>query len=425
MYESTPNIWARGTQILVFSGRDVIGHRSETVRRANLSAIVRALHLRGPLSRSELGVGTGLTRSTIRGLVGELVAASLVDEAPSASAGTPGRPSPTVRPNPEAATAIALEINVDSLAMAVVGFGGTIHELRRVDRPRAHLSDPEIVSDLVELARPQIDALRGDPSLVGIGVAVAGVVRRSDGLVRHAPNLGWREVRIAERLAGALNLDVPLQVANEADLGAVAEHRRGVAVGADAVLYVTGEVGVVGNMVLGGEPLVGAAGYAGEIGHILVNPQGVRCDCGSIGCWETEIGERAILARAGRPRDGGRAAMSEVIADAHDGERRALAAMDHVAEWLGLGLASLINVFNPTLVVLGGHFERMHPLVADRIDQVLDERALRAPRELVSIVPASLGVDAPVLGAAELALEPFIADPASRLRDEGRVAVGA
>jgi predicted NBD/HSP70 family sugar kinase len=116
--------------------------------------------------------------------------------------------------------------------------------------------------------------------------------------------------------------------------------------------------------------------------------------------------------------------VSDVIAAARAGEPRALAAVDHVGTWLGIGLAGLVNVFNPTLIVLGGHFERIHPLVADRLEQVLDERALRASRELVSIVPASLGVDAPVLGAAELALEPFIADPASWLRDERRVAIG-
>lgn len=408
----------------MLTGRDAIGHRSETVRRANLSAIVQALHLRGPMSRSELGVATGLTRSTIRGLVGELVGAGLADEAPGAPAGTPGRPSPTVRPDPDAATALALEINVDSLAVAVVGFGGSVRELGRVDRPRGHLSDAELVADLLELAGPHIEALRGNPSLVGVGVAVAGVVRRSDGMVRQSPNLGWREVPLGARLADALDLEAPVRVANEADLGALAEHRRGAAIGAHAVLYVTGEVGVGGNVLVDGEPFVGAAGYAGEIGHMPVNPGGRRCGCGAIGCWETEIGERAILTRAGRRRDGGREAVSEVIAAARDGERRAMAAMDHAGSWLGLGLAGLVNVFNPTLIVLGGLFERIHPLVADRIDEVLDERALRASRELVSIVPASLGVDAPVLGAAELALEPFLADPARWLRDERRVAVG-
>jgi predicted NBD/HSP70 family sugar kinase len=408
----------------VFSGRDAVGHRSETVRRANLSAIVRALHLRGPLSRSELGVAAGLTRSAIRGLVGELVGAGLVEESPGAPAGTPGRPSPTVSPNSDAATALALEINVDSLAAAVVGFGGSVHQLVRVVRPRAHLADAEIVADLVELARPMLRPLQADASLVGVGVAVAGVVRRSDGMVRHSPNLGWRDVPLASRLGAALAIDAPVLVANEADLGALAEHRRGASSGADAVLHVTGEVGVGGNLLVDGQPLVGAAGYAGEIGHMLVNPDGRRCGCGSVGCWETEIGERAMLAAAGRPRDGGPEAVSDVIAAAGAGEPQALAAMDHVGTWMGVGLAGLVNVFNPRLIVLGGLFERVYPLLADRVNQVLDERALGASRELVSIVPASLGADAPVLGAAELALEPFLTDPASRLRDDRRVAVG-
>lgn len=425
MEQPTTNVWMRGTQILVLSPRDAVGHRSETVRRANLSAIVRELHLRGPLSRSELGVATGLTRSAIRGLVGELVEAGLVAEMVSGPAGTPGRPSPIVRPDAHAAVVVALEVNVDSLAAALVGFGGAVHEVVRVDRPRGHLAPDDIVADLVGVARPLADRLRGDPSLLGVGVAVAGIVRHSDGVVRHAPNLGWRDVPLAERVAAGLDLDVPMSVANEADLGGLAEHRRGAAIGADAVLYVTGEVGVGGNVVVDGEPLVGAAGYAGEIGHMPVNPAGARCGCGSTGCWETEIGERAMLARAGRRRDGGREAVNEVVAAARAGEPRALAAIDHVGTWLGIGLAGLVNVLNPSLVVLGGLFERIHPLVAGRLNEVLTERALPASRELVSVVPASLGFDAPILGAAELALEPFLADPATRLRSPGRRAAAS
>ncbi|MGH2444745.1 MAG: ROK family protein [Candidatus Limnocylindria bacterium] len=398
------------------AARDALGHRSETVRRANLRAIVRELHLRGPLSRSELGVATGLTRSAIRGLIGELTGAGLVDEVPSAPAGMPGRPSPIVRPDPRAASVLALEINVDSLSAAVVGFGGRVDHLSRVDRPRGHLSDTAIVEDLVELAAPLLRRLHGADALLGVGVGVAGIVRRSDGLVLHAPNLGWRDVHLGARLSTALQLGVPTWVANEADLGGLAEHRRGAAVGVDEVLYVTGEVGVGGNLIVDGEPLVGAAGYAGEVGHIPVNPNGARCGCGAIGCWETEIGERAMLVRAGFPAEGGRAAVSEVIAAARRGDRQALAAMDHIGTWLGIGLAGLVNVLNPTLVVLGGLFERIHPLIASRTNAVLDERALAASRELVTIVPASLGIDAPVLGAAELAFEAFLSDPASRLR---------
>ena len=395
--------------------RDVVGQRSETVRRANLSAIVRELHVHGPLSRSELVIRTGLTRSAIRGLIGELVAANLVDERRSLPVGTPGRPSPVVRARSDQSMALALEANVDSLAVALVGLGGTVHRLERVDRPRAHETVDEIVADLVDLARPLLPGLDADV-LAGVGVAVAGVVRRSDGVVRHAPNLGWRDVPLADRISAALDLDVPVMVANEADLGGLAEHRRGAAVGFDHVIYVMGEVGVGGNIIVDGRPLVGAAGYGGEVGHMPINPAGAACRCGSSGCWETEIGERALLVRAERDPDGGRAAVTELIEAAHHGEERALAALEHVATWLGTGLAALVNVLNPQLVVLGGVFERIHPLVGTTIEEAVTRRALWPSSELVRIVPGSLGVDAPILGAAELAFEDLLLDPAARLR---------
>jgi predicted NBD/HSP70 family sugar kinase len=399
----------------VISARDAVGQRSETVRRSNLSAIVRQLHLRGPLSRSDLVAHTGLTRSAIRGLIGELVAGGLVSETPSAPAGTPGRPSPLVHPQAEGAVVIALEVNVDSLAAARVGFGGRVERVVRVDRPRAHVTVDEIVADLVDLAAPLLGRPADDENLVGIGVAVAGIVRRTDGLVRLAPNLGWRDEPFGDRLAEALRVSVPLSVANEADLGGLAEHRRGAAIGTADVVYVTGEVGVGGNVIVDGRPLVGSAGYAGEIGHMAVNPIGSACGCGSFGCWETEIGERALLVQAGREPDGGRQAVDELIAAAATGDARSLAALEHVGRWLGIGLVSLVNVFNPTLVVLGGIFERIHPHVAGTVESVLDRRALRASRELIRLSPGTMGVDGPVIGAAELAFEPMLADPAARL----------
>jgi predicted NBD/HSP70 family sugar kinase len=398
----------------VITPRDAVGQRSETVRRSNLSAIVRGLHLRGPLSRSDLVAHTGLTRSAIRGLIGELVAGGLVTETPSEPAGTPGRPSPLVHPDPESAVVIALEANIDSLAVARVGYGGVVDRLVRVDRPRAHVTVAQIVSDLVELADPLL-SFPHDEHLVGVGVAVAGVVRRTDGMVRLSPNLGWRDEPFGKRLADALRTSVPVSVGNEADLGGLAEHRRGAAVGAADVIYVTGEVGVGGNVIVDGQPLVGSAGYAGEIGHMAVNPVGTACGCGSFGCWETEIGERALLVRAGRPPAGGRQAVDELIAAASAGDADALANLEHVGRWLGIGLVSLVNVFNPTLVVMGGIFERIHPHVSATVEAVLDRRALAASRELVRVSPGSLGVDGPLIGAAELAFEPMLADPAARL----------
>jgi predicted NBD/HSP70 family sugar kinase len=377
---------------------------------------VRELHGRGPLSRSALVARTGLTRGAIRALIGELALTGLLTEERGTPQGTPGRPSPLVRPNPQCGIVLALEITVDSLAVAAVGFGGQILEQARIDRRRDRLSVDETIADLASLAQAVLGRLPHRDSLIGIGVAVAGIVRRADGFVTMAPNLAWRDVPLGQRLAAALDTTLPIVVANEADLGALSEWRRGAAVDADHVLFVSGEVGVGGGLIVDGKQLTGAAGYGGEIGHIPVNPNGSRCRCGSIGCWETEVGEGALLRLAGHPPDAGREGLDAVLREAADGSSKALRALDEIGRWLGFGLAGLVNVFNPQVVVLGGLFGRIHPFVEATLASELARLSLPQSREVVRIAPASLGVDAPLLGAAELAFEPLLADPALWIR---------
>jgi predicted NBD/HSP70 family sugar kinase len=406
----------------VLIGRDELGHRSETVRRANLSTIVRELHGSGTLSRSELVGRTGLTRSAIRGLIGELVAGRLATEGPATLDGTPGRPSPLVRPDPNGAVVLALEIAVDSLAAATVGLGGEVVDLVRVDLPRGRSSVVDIAGVLADLAGSVQDRLPAPDAIVGVGVAVVGVVRRSDGMVSTAPNLGWRDEPLGVHLADALGWDVPIAFANDADLAALAEHRRGVARGIDDIVLVWGSVGVGGGLVVDGEPLTGVAGYSGEVGHIPVNPDGLPCRCGSLGCWETEVGTSALLRRAGRPPEGGKDAVGEVLAEAEAGDPVALAAFAETGRWLGIGLAGIINILNPQLVVLGGRLAASYPYVRSTLEAELDRRVLRASRRIMHVVTTSLGADAPLLGAAELAFEPLLADPAAWLRARREVA---
>lgn len=396
--------------------RDELGLRSESVRRANLAAIARELHVSGPISRSELGSRTGLTRSTIRALIGEFVAAGLVSEGRASPVGTPGRPSVLVYPHAEGAVVLALEIAVDSLAAALVGFGGEVLDSVRVDRPRGHVDVEETVDSLVQLANVVGAFPPARRDLRGVGVAIVGVVRQSDGLVSMVPNLGWRDVPLGERLARAFDTESPVSVANEADLGALSETRRGAARGSRHVLFISGEVGVGGGIIVDGRPLSGVAGYAGEIGHMPVNPNGAACPCGSVGCWETEAGEDALLSRAGHRRGGGRDAVDAVLREAAQGSRAALGALEDIGRWLGLGLAGLVNVLNPEIIVLGGLFGRIHPYISVVVAHQLDHLALAAPRSLVKVVPAALGVNASLLGAAELALDPFLTDPAGWLR---------
>ncbi len=391
-----------------------LGQRSETVRRANLAAILRGLHAAGPLSRSDLVAATGLTRSAIGALVGELAAGGLVVETPAVRRGAPGRPSPVVRIVPEAATVVAVQLLVDAIDVAVVGLDGAVIDARTMER-RRRLHSPDQVVGVVAEAAATLRPRAG--TVVGVGVAVAGVVRRDDGLVSMAPNLGWTDVPLGALLDQALGLGVPIAVANDGDLGGLAEHRRGAARGVDDVLYVSGEVGVGGGVIAGGVPLTGRAGYAGEIGHMGVNPGGGPCRCGSTGCWETMVGEGALLALAGLPPDAGRDGVDRVLRDAAAGAPVAVAAVEHVARWLGIGLAGLVNLLNPQLIVLGAMHGRIYPAVRATLEAELDRRTLPGPRSMVRIVPAQLGSDAALIGAAELALEPILADPAAFLAD--------
>jgi predicted NBD/HSP70 family sugar kinase len=211
-------------------------------------------------------------------------------------------------------------------------------------------------------------------------------------------------------------MDVPIAFANEADLAVLAEHRRGAARDIDDVLLIWGSIGVGGGLIVDGRPLIGAAGYGGEVGHIPVNPDGLPCRCGSIGCWETEVGTMALLRRAGRSPQAGREAFEGLLAEAEAGVPAALDAFNDTARWLGIGLAGIVNVLNPSLVLLGGRLTASYPYVRSTLEAELDRRVLRASRRLVRVVPTSLGDDAPLLGAAELAFGPLLADPAAWLR---------
>jgi predicted NBD/HSP70 family sugar kinase len=386
---------------------------ADEVRRHNLGAVLERLHLSGPLSRAELTRITGLNRSTVADLLGELAGLGLVEERPGTTAG-PGRPSPVVQARPEGAAVLAVELDVDSIAVATVGLGGHVYNRIRVARPRHRFSPEESVHDIAKLAGPLLGSLPAGHVLVGVGAAVAGITRRSDGFVHLAPNLGWREVPLAGMLAAELELGVPVLAANEADLGALGEHRR-VVPGVGNLVYVSGEVGIGAGVIVDGKPMLGAAGYAGEAGHTLINPGGRECRCGAMGCWETEAGEAALLRRAGVREATGH--LDELAERAVAGDAATLRALAEVGRWLGLGIGNLINLFNPDLVVLGGMYQRLYGFLEASVSEGARQRTLAAPGAMATIACSGLGPDAALIGAAELVLSRVILDPA---RVDGR-----
>lgn len=383
------------------------------VRRHNLGLVLEHVHLMGDTSRSELASTTGLNRSTIGDLVGQLTALGLVVEDTGNSGPRPGRPSLLVSIRPEGACALAIEIEVDSVAVATIGLGGRVFGLVRVDRTSGRSSPEATVRRVIELARPLLSALPDAGRLVGAGVAVAGIARHPDGLVRLAPNLGWRDVPLGAMVAEALEVDIPVQVGNEADFGAYAEHRRGAHSGTAHLIYLSGEVGIGAGVIINGEPLRGAEGYAGEAGHTLINPEGRRCRCGATGCWETEAGETALLRRSPQLEGHRGARLVEAIRrQVEAGDRTTIDALAEVGRWLGLGIGNLVNVFNPDVVVLGGSYAGLYPYLEESVEVGATQSALADALESVSIARSTLGSDASLVGAAEIALAETLADPA-------------
>ncbi len=391
--------------------------RASQLRQSNLALVLDLIRRTGPMSRSALVATTGLTRTAIAGLLNELEGLRLVVEAAPASDGSPGRPSPVARVDDRHVGALAIEVFIDEIGVSIVSLDGAIVTSIRKARGRERLSLVSTVRDVARLVQA-VDAqrrvgTRGNPrQLVGIGVSVPGLVRRSDNIVVVAPNLGWAEVDLAGALAAALDGDLPIHVGNDADLGARAESRFGAGRGAGNLLFVSGEVGVGGGVVIGGSPLVGHSGFAGEIGHFPVNPDGLRCRCGAIGCWETEVGERALLQRAGLAEDGGTSALDRLFELADVGDDRVRRAMDEQARWLAIGLTGLINVFDPDRVVLGGLLGRILPYVDDQLTEELEARRFRDVPRQVPVLGASLGASATTVGAAELAFDRLARDPA-------------
>ena len=202
----------------------------------------------------------------------------------------------------------------------------------------------------------------------------------------------------------------------------VAEYLRGAARGKQDVLYVRGEVGVGGGVVVDGELLKGAGGYAGEVGHIVVKPGGRVCSCGARGCWEAEIGDAAIIRAVGRdPRESD---IEDVLNDVAVGNRRSISGVRKTGEWVGLGLASLVNLFNPRVVVLGGTLGALYPTMEPTLAAAY-ARALGPIREQALLVRSDLGPDAQLVGAAEVAFADVLEDPAGTLGERSVPRAGA
>lgn len=370
---------------------------TERLRRQNVSLVLRSLRRQGPATRTELAQRTGLAKATIGAIVSGLEDARAVTEEESRT-GARGRPGRPVALLGDRYLALGLELNVDYVAAVLLDLAGGVLAVETRPTP------PEVLAreqSLLDLLRDVVLPALGGRVLVGATLAVPGLVQTDNRTVAWAPNVSVGGASLAGRLERALGERCQVRVSNDANCAAYAETHHGAATDSAHVLYLTGTVGIGAGIVEGGDLVRGAAGFAGEVGHMPVGDPAAVCGCGRRGCWEASIGLHAMLDAVGMtelatPLDTARAVASAALTDV--AVREGLARLGHD---VGLGLAVLTTVLDPGVVVLGGYFAPLGDLVLDQARRTLDERLVSDVQHRPELRTGALGIQAAALGAAE------------------------
>ncbi|MCX5386829.1 ROK family transcriptional regulator [Streptomyces sp. NBC_00083] len=390
------------------------------IRRTNLGVVLRLLRDAGPRSRARIAADAGLPKPTVTSLVAELVALGLVREGPARREGAVGRPGAEVRLHGHAVCGIGVEVSTSYVQVVALALDGVELYGRRVTVDVA-AAGPDAVLDLAacELAACRTAVQDSGVHPAGITVAAPGVVDTASGTARYAPAIGWRDVAVTEGLRTRLTDPPPLALDNDAKLAALAEYAAVRVEDVHDMVCVTGERGIGAGVISAGRLLRGANGFAGEVGHMPLDPERRPCACGRRGCWETMVGLDAILRLAADEGDvlhdptvelGDRLDLLRTRARAAD--PRTVAAMARVADDLGLGVALLADVLNPGVVVLGGYFTHIGDLMIERVRAVVHERVMAPDAGGCEVRLSTLGFAAAARGGAYLALNAVFEDPA-------------
>ena len=387
------------------------------MRSDKLSVVLRRLRDEGPRSRARLATELGLTRSAASALVGDLEERGLVRSA-GVERGGLGRPGTAVEIDGGSVCGIGAEVNVNHVATMALDLAGEVVAEHRIALDANRLAVAEVLDRLAELVRRTDDDVRASGrTTVGCVVGVAGLLDRTHEVLTVGPNLRWKDVPVGAELRARLGATYPVTIDNEANLAAVAEATPGDA-GRQDILVIFGEVGMGGGIVVDGRPLRGHQGYAGEFGHMIVEPGGRRCGCGRVGCWETVAGLRALLDAAADPDDPLRDPelsledrLAEINRRADLGDARTLAALDQLGSWVGIGAAMLANALNPAAIVLSGYYAELGVRLRSTIHEHLLAGVLAPQAGGTRVEFSTLGFTAAVRGGATVALEAVFDDP--------------
>lgn len=381
------------------------------LRQINLSAIMNHIREESPVSRTDLAKTTGLNKTTISSLVNELIADQYVYEVGTKSNGI-GRPRVMLSINPKAGYIICTEIGVDFILVIATDFEPKIiYKIRQKLMPKEEID--VVINKLIAQIQETIQfcEAQGAGRMLGLALGVPGLVDYPEGKLLFAPNLGWQDVPLRQILKKYFH-DIHIAIDNEANMAALGEYYFGSAYKVEEVLYLSAGVGLGGGIIRHGRLVRGFMGMAGEVGHIIMDPDGIKCGCGNRGCWETLVSQKALFRYINEAIDAGeKSILTELVSGdlsqlsvdivveaATNDDKVALDSLRRVAHHLGVGIASLVNVLNPQLVVFGGILSAAWEFIKPVLEEDLQATALLWERQATDVVLAKHQMDACVMG---------------------------
>ena len=395
------------------------------LREQNLTTILRAMKRHAPISRAQLASLTQLNKTTVSSLVEELIGLGLIHETGLDTSGG-GRPATLLELNPQSEHAIGVEIGDGFVLVVLCDLTGHIIWRGQLETELKAPPD-DVIAQAFELVDKAVVISRSHGEcLLGLGVVLSGIVDVDKGTLRFSPGFQWRDIPV-----GAIfeqHVGLPVYVENNANAAAIGEHFFGAAHDSGDFIFILAGIGVGGGLFLNGDIYRGATGMAGELGHAnFLQGGNLPCRCGDRGCWETTANQLSLINRVRAALNAGQPSILHQLTDetghplnfsiiheaANVGDPVALDALEETGIALGIGIATIINLFNPSLVVIGGSMSRASAYLLPAIQSMIDQHALAQAREHVRVVVSEFGENAIAVGAATLAIRDALANPRS------------
>jgi len=382
------------------------------MKQLNISMVLELIRKQGPISRSEIAELTKLTPATISNISKELLNIDFIKET-SLGESTGGRPPVMLELNPEAAFVIGINLGPGNIEGVITNIEGKIIRKTVVKLGRV---EAQVVVDTIKAIIKEIisDVAIPKEKIIGIGMAVHGIVNSQTGVSEYAPFYDWKHLPLKEMIEK--EFDIPVLIDNDVNAMALAESWFGIAKSIPNFVTIFVGNGVGSGVIIQNSTYYGVSYSAGEVGHIVVENNGPLCSCGNHGCLESLICDTSMLAKYQKLVKDGKIkeeqninslTISNVYKSAKDGNIEAVHLVEEAGKYLGIAIANLVNILNPTLVVIAGEITQASDLLIKEVKATVNRFALKTIAENTIIMPSALENNAASLGAVSLILKDF------------------